>query len=72
MNRPDCWIDVETGDWGLVSNLRLVSQEQLPLAVSAAATPNLDDKARRALIRCAGMDHGIRVSIPGGRSDEPG
>lgn len=57
--RYDCWIDIETGDWGLVSNLRLVRQEDLPAAISADATPQLNDEARRALIRCAALDHGI-------------
>ncbi len=58
----DCWIDVETGEWGLASNLRLVRQTELQSAISADATPTLTPEARRALIRVAGIDKGQPIS----------
>lgn len=51
----DVWIDVETGEWGLVSNLRLVRQTDLPLSIGN------QNWSARAEVRCAGIDHGIPV-----------
>ena len=49
----DIWIDVETGAWGLVSNLHLAEQSALPVgdAIHSAAE-----------VRCAGIDHGVPVA----------
>lgn len=57
----DCWIDAETGEWGLVSNLRLVRQTELPAAISDHT--DLPEDARRAAIRCAGIDNGQPISL---------
>jgi len=49
----DIWIDVETGAWGLVSNLHLVEQSALPIG---------DAIHDAAYMRCAGIDHGVPVA----------
>lgn len=46
----DIWIDIETGDWGLRSNLRYVRQTNLPLNLADASESDL---------RCVGMDWGV-------------
>lgn len=46
----DVYVDIETGEWGLRSNLRFVRQTDLPL--------NLAD-ASEAELRCVGLDNGV-------------
>lgn len=52
----DIWIDVETGEWGLVSNLRLVHQTDLPPSIGNPT------EATKAEVRCAGIDNGWPIS----------
>lgn len=46
----DVYVDIESGEWGLRSNLRLIRQTDLPL--------NLAD-ATEAELRCVGFDFGV-------------
>jgi hypothetical protein len=48
----DVWIDIETGEWGLRSNLRFIRQTELPL--------NLSD-VTEAELRCVGIDNGVPI-----------
>jgi hypothetical protein len=48
----DVWVDVETGEWGLVSNLRLIQQTEI------ATTTFFRSRAERRRI---GNEHGMPV-----------
>jgi hypothetical protein len=50
--RRDVWIDLETGEWGLVSNIRLIRQTELPDALGTGA-------ARRSDFRRSAAEHGV-------------
>ena len=50
----DVWVDVETGEWGLVSNLRALRQVDLPLNLGVATAQEL---------RCCGMDCGLPIAV---------